>query len=757
MADMTSRGDHSEIGMRDFYNILFRQKKKIVGVFASVMIVVSVATIFGSKVYKSQAELLVRIGRENATLSPTVATGKLINVSQDRENEINSEVDILRSRELAEKVVGAVGAGLILHGARQAPARNAPVWTALRYWAKKTLLFPCSVWSHLLASGGASGGAEEMENSIQAFKKRLVVEASKKSNMIALSYEANDPALAQKILSQVVSFYLEKHIEVNRTEGSYAFFKKEKHAVESSLDRTEEEIKNLKNRTAVASVTEQRRILMARIGTMKSTLQNTQSAIAASNARVEALEATLAHLPDSVRKDETRGVANSAADSLRKNIYELELQEQQLLTKFKQNTVPVRQIRRRVEEGRALLVKAQQQSQVTTGINENFQKLQLGLLSEKARLVSLAARAEALKSQLKSTGEELDSLNSTEIRFERLARELANQKASYRKYSESLEQSRIDQALDMQRISNISIVEPATYSIKPAGPKRLLNLALGFLLGLFGGLGLAFFSEFLDHSLQKPEDIEKRLQLPVVAALPSVCLEGGSEGRLLTLEDAIQVQTGRELLLDASGNSAALGDLLALCSHRPRASSAAIALVGCHSKEGTSSASALLATQLATRNEGRILLIDANTCNPSQHVRFGTKLSSEPIDSDAPGFSDLGSIQPAMIENLDILSIAGAGREISPGRLKLLSETLAGLRRNYGVIVCDLPPVFENASSKRIAAMMDGVYLVVEAEKTRWEVARHAKDALLHAEANVMGVVLNKRRFHIPEWLYRAL
>ena len=81
------------------------------------------------------------------------------------------------------------------------------------------------------------------------------------------------------------------------------------------------------------------------------------------------------------------------------------------------------------------------------------------------------------------------------------------QESNYRKYSGSLEQSRIDQELEMQKISNISVVQKASCSLKPVRPRKIVNLAVGLFLGLFGGLGLAFFSEYLDHSLKKPEDI----------------------------------------------------------------------------------------------------------------------------------------------------------------------------------------------------------------------------------------------------------
>ena len=79
------------------------------------------------------------------------------------------------------------------------------------------------------------------------------------------------------------------------------------------------------------------------------------------------------------------------------------------------------------------------------------------------------------------------------------------------------------------------------------------------------------------------------------------------------------------------------------------------------------------------------------------------------------------------------------------------------LRRQYSAIICDLPPVLEQGPAMQIAGIMDGVVLVVEAEKTRWEVANKARNALLLADSNVIGTILNKRQFHIPEWLYKTL
>ncbi len=104
--------------------------------------------------------------------------------------------------------------------------------------------------------------------------------------------------------------------------------------------------------------------------------------------------------------------------------------------------------------------------------------------------------------------------------FAKLEREVEVLEANYRKYFINLEHARIDAKLQSQELSNIGLAQPATLNLKPHAPNKLINLSAAIFLGLFGGLGLAVFLEYLKPSMYGLEDYEATLASPVIASIP---------------------------------------------------------------------------------------------------------------------------------------------------------------------------------------------------------------------------------------------
>jgi Mrp family chromosome partitioning ATPase len=89
----------------------------------------------------------------------------------------------------------------------------------------------------------------------------------------------------------------------------------------------------------------------------------------------------------------------------------------------------------------------------------------------------------------------------------------------------------------------------------------------------------------------------------------------------------------------------------------------------------------------------------------------------------------------------------------SPRMYKLLQH----LRHHYDFVIIDAAAATASSNGFALARHVDGVILVVEAEYTRWPVVQNFKDRLIASGGNILGVVLNKRRYYIPSFLYKHL
>ena len=190
-----------------------------------------------------------------------------------------------------------------------------------------------------------------------------------------------------------------------------------------------------------------------------------------------------------------------------------------------------------------------------------------------------------------------------------------------------------------------------------------------------------------------------------------------------------------------------------------------LALTSCLSDEGVSTVAANFAVTLARHAQGSVLLVDANLRRPSVHRIFGVKISPGLLDILVDDRRNREIIHSSSAGNLsssagNLFVLSSGRRAVDLSRLyrsQVFRDLVDRWKRQYRFVVFDIPAVSEDSSAVHLASLVDGVILVVEAERVRWQVAQRAKERLLEAKANVLGVVLNKRRFPVPGWLYRTL
>ncbi len=182
-----------------------------------------------------------------------------------------------------------------------------------------------------------------------------------------------------------------------------------------------------------------------------------------------------------------------------------------------------------------------------------------------------------------------------------------------------------------------------------------------------------------------------------------------------------------------------------------------LGITSCHRGEGVSTVTSHLAVAAATAGGLPVLLVDANLSRPMVHRIFPVTQSPgwSEVLSDPPGMSL--AIQPSGVKNLSVLPAGRPNQQNWPSNVSAISTALKRFATDFELIIFDLPAVGQTDAAIRLAGLLDGVLLIVEAERVRQEVARRTRELLRRANVNLLGAVLNKRRQHVPAWLYRTL
>lgn len=482
--------------LRDILDAIFRYKFRVV-VFVCVFVAGVVGyNILAPDVYESEAKLLVRRGREDVSVDPGLE-GASVALVQNLESQVHSELAILTSQELVEQVVQEVGPDKF-----------------------QTRVVKGQRFRELLAKVGIGGGGASLKCALKYFADNLAVDVERKSNIISVAFEAQDPNLAHVALNRLLELYEERHIEVHAAKANPAFFEEQVALLKEELTASENQLEDFCRQYGISSLDAQVESLLEQIRTVDALVSDARGRVSASGAQVEVLAKAVKNQEERVELHRITGVTNWAADDYKKRLAELRLREADLAARYAETHRPLVELRQQIKQlEESLTAEGDTHTEVTTGINDNRQQLELELERQRAELNAQTARLTGLDDSLAVYKEQYATLASQKVELERLNRDVALAEEAYRKYRENLDESKISVALDKQEVSNVSVVQGATKPLEPIRPKRGRNIALGVLLGILGGIGLAFVLDYVDDSMRTDADVERRLGLPVLASI----------------------------------------------------------------------------------------------------------------------------------------------------------------------------------------------------------------------------------------------
>lgn len=355
-----------------------------------------------------------------------------------------------------------------------------------------------------------------------------------------------------------------------------------------------------------------------------------------------------------------------------------------------------------------------QVEQIVAGIERNYQ---LAMANEN----SLQASFNANKSQIQE-------ISRKEFQLRELQREVDGNRALYDTFMTRLKETAATADLET---ANARVVDPATVPTAPVKPKKALIVAIAALLALFAGVGLTLLLEALNNTFKSTEEIENRLNLPVLGILPQLKVkERGELARMFTSD--------KEKSFSESIRTIRTGVVLAGMDHPHKVMVITSSIPG----EGKSTVSVNLAFALGQME--RVLLIDADLRRPTLAKSFEFPVGTPGLANLIAGTARLEEC----IQQVDGIDMICAGT-VPPNPLELLSsprfaKAVEVLKSKYDRVIIDSPPTQAVSDAIVLSTFADSLLYVVKSASTHIPLVEKGVGQLLQNNAPVKGIVLNQ-------------
>lgn len=367
---------------------------------------------------------------------------------------------------------------------------------------------------------------------------------------------------------------------------------------------------------------------------------------------------------------------------------------------------------------------------ITRQIDERVKSSISGL---KSRMVTLRTQADANQKMLEDA-KTLDAQNSAKYRpYWNAKRELEKKSKMRDLLQTRLQVENIEQ--NIPRASIVQVTDLAEPGIKPVEPNLPLNVILGIIVGLVGGIGFAFFVEYLDTSFKAIDEVEQTLGASVIGIIPQ------NVGYLKDDPTAAYAEAYRVLRTN-------------VLFGRKNETMNTITVVSGGAAEGKSTTIMNLATVFA-QNDNRVLLVDSDLRRPSLHRILGV--------SNAIGLTSYLLKQKTLEETILVSPIKGLdflpSGKLASTSMGILNSTrmkefFDEVRTRYDYVFFDSPPIMGVSDASVLASLVDMVVLVVQHRKYPQSMTLRAKQTVEKVGGNLLGIVLNNISINQDSYYY---
>ncbi|HUP78083.1 MAG TPA: hypothetical protein VM260_05915, partial [Pirellula sp.] len=332
--------------LASYIEILSVHRRLLISTMLTSLLLGWVALLGWPRSYMSEAKLMLRVGRETISLDPTATTSQTLLMQKTQEEEVNSALEILASRQLAESVVRRLGVESVVSGDLLKTTESAKKKTGIdkfswSHWLTKQVT---NTIEFCISATGVRDKVSDQELAVQKLQKTIEIYAPKKSTVLTIRADAKSPEMAQAIVSTLTDDFLNEHVKVSATEGSLAFFEEQAKVAEHKLSEMLTKRSGMLQERKISSVVAQHHALGSQLGSIESSLLSAQSSLQQSIAEVNDLKVKAATEDvEVVASKQKQG--DHTWSVMRGKLYELELEESRLASQYTTSHTRLGQVR----------------------------------------------------------------------------------------------------------------------------------------------------------------------------------------------------------------------------------------------------------------------------------------------------------------------------------------------------------------------------------------------------------------------------
>ncbi|NOZ60612.1 MAG: polysaccharide biosynthesis tyrosine autokinase [Calditrichaeota bacterium] len=745
-----------QLSIQDYIRIIYRGRWIILISFVTVLFFVSYYTFTATPIYRSTVKVMVK---DNGGVQKT-----LFNVVDymEKEKKINNEVEILKSRILAENVVQELYNSdkadqlIILGNASPKKSKGFGFFRAIKSFL--SALFSENNKNTLPTADSENLKHQRIVSSLQG---RIVIEPVRNTDMIDISLTAESPEEAAFLANTVARVYQEQNQSESREEVRKVkdFLQNQLNMFQAQLHKSEQALKDYQEKKKVIALPKEVEEMVTKLAEFESMFHGVEIELNSNKERLAYIDKQLEQNRQYINMDNI--LKAPLLDELSQQMAELQTKRAKYIAALMDEGVydpanPDSKLRQFDEQEKVIREKykseiTQLASVETVDPLAMSQNLLQRKLEIEATIQSLLPKIKTLKSIVDDYNADLEKVPQRSLELARLERAAKLDEKITLMMKEKYEESRIT---EVGQLGNVRIIDPARANYIPISPKKKMNLILGIIVGLGLGFGITFLLEYFDNSVKSPDEIE-RMGLSILGTIPVIQLDeamrkvnqNGDNGftRNGNFSEA-RVIAGRLITHFAPKSPIAEAYRSLRTSiqfSRADKPLKTIVFTSAEPKEGKSTTVVNLAIAIAQLGS-RVLLVDSDLRRPVIHSIFDLDRSR--------GLSNflIGkiSLDEAIFESdVDNLNIMPSGT-LPPNPSELLGSVamkncIAELKNRFDVVLFDSPPVLAVTDAVILSSEVDGVVVVIKEGQTNREAVKRCYGILQKIPNRLLGAVLN--------------